>query len=269
MIEEFKKRIKTLPPLPKSFQKILDICNDDNAGVGELAKAIESDPMMVAQILKTANSPLYGFNRQIKTTLQAVSLFGKSMTKSLVMSSTVQGMLKVSVEPYGISPEQFVNISNLQSVIAKAWFKRIAPQKADDLFLCALLQDTGKILISDEVIRRDEVMYFKDDIAMSFDIGAVEMNNFNTTSILITADIFDHWGFEPSIIENIRHSNDPKNAPDEYKQTAWALYIIRTLANPKHQLSEIATQTSLNLAKENGFDEEILKEVISEIQDKM
>lgn len=267
MIEEFKKRIKTLPPLPKSFHKVLQICESDS-GVGELAKAIEGDPMMVAQMLKTANSPLYGFNRQIKTVLQAVSLFGKNMTKSLVASSTVQGMLKVSVEPYSVSPEQFVNISNLQGAIAKAWFKRIAPEKMDDMFLCALLQDTGKILISDEVIRRDEVMYFKEDIAMSFDIGAVEMNNFGTTSVLIAADIFDHWGFEKGIVENIRHSNDPKSAPDELKQTAWALYIIRVLANQKQQLSDLNVQTALNLAAENGFDEQILKEVVEEIKEK-
>ncbi|MDO5046235.1 HDOD domain-containing protein [Campylobacter sp.] len=267
MIEEFKKRIKTLPPLPKSFQKISEICDGDGS-VGELSKAIESDPMMVADMLKTANSPLYGFNRQIKTVLQAVSLFGKSMTKALIMNSTVQGMLKVSVEPYGVSPEQFVNISNLQGAIAKAWFKRVAPDRADDLFLCALLQDTGKILISDEVIKRDEVMYFKDDIAMNFDIGAVEMNNFNTTSILVAADIFDHWRFEANMVENIRHSNDPKNAPDEFKQMAWALYIIRILANQKQQLSELNVQTALNLAAQNGFDEQILKEVIKEIKDR-
>lgn len=265
MIEEFKKRIKSLPPLPKSFEQILAICNSD-AGVGELAKAIEGDPMMVAEILKTANSSLYGFNRQIKSVLQAVSLFGKNMTKSLIINSTAKGLLKVNVSPYGVSSEQFVNISNIQGAIAKNWFKKIAAQNADELFLCALLQDTGKILIADEVIRRDEVAYFKDDIAMSTDIGAVETGYFNTTSILITADIFDHWGFEASIVENIRHSNDPKNAPDEYKNTAWALYIVRALANQKQQLSELGVQTGLNLAEHAGFDAKILESVISELR---
>lgn len=265
MIEEFKNRLKTLPPLPKNFHKITKICDGDG-DISELAKAIEDDPMMVACVLKTANSPMYGFKRQIKNVLQAVSLFGKNMTKSLVVSSSVQGLLKVSVEPYGVSPEQFVEISNLQGAIARAWFKRVVPERMNDLFLCALLQDTGKILISDEVIRRDEVAYFRDDIAMSFDISSVEMNTFGTTSILISAEIFDHWGFESSIVENIRHSNDPKNAPDEFRQMALALYIIRILVNQKQQFSELNIQSALNFASQSGFSEQILKDAIAEVR---
>ncbi|MCD8212828.1 MAG: HDOD domain-containing protein [Campylobacter sp.] len=264
MIDEFKNQIKSLPPLPKSFQKILEVFNGDG-GINELAKVIESDPMMAAEILKTANSPLYGFNRQIKTILQAVGLFGKNMTKALVVNSTAKGLLKVNVEPYGVSPEQFVNISNLQGAIAKNWFKKVAPSKADDIFLCALLQDTGKILIADQIIKRDDVSFFKNDISM-FDISRVEMNNFNTTSILITADVFEHWGFDADIVQTIRHSNDPKNAPDEFKQQAWALFITRVLANQKQQLSELGVQSGLNLAAECGFSEQILKDVIDEVR---
>lgn len=265
MIEEFKKRIKNLPPLPKSFQQILAVCADDDSGVGDLAKVIEGDPMMVAELLKAANSPLYGFNKQIKSVLQAVSLFGKNMTKSLLANSAVKGILKVNVEPYGISPEQFVNISNMQGALARAWFKKIAPEAADDLFLCALLQDTGKILIADEIIRRDDVSFFKSDVMSNFDVSGVEMSNVGTTSILIAADIFDHWGFEPSICQSIRHSNDPKDAPDELSKAAWALFIIRMLINQKQQLSDLAVQNALNLAEQVGFNAQILADTIAEI----
>ena len=266
MIEDIKGRIKNLPPLPKNCQKILDICASDEYGVGDLAKAIESDPMMTAAILKAANSPLYGLNRQIKAVSQGVALFGKAMTKSIVMGSAVLGLFKVNIDPYGIKPEEFVNISNEQAALVRAWFRKVSPPKADDLFLCALLQHTGKILLADEVVRRNDVMFFKNDIELSFNEAQVEMTNFGTTNVLVSAEIFEFWGFEPSLVESIRASNDPQNAPEEYKQSAWALFIVRAMINQKQRLSEQSVQLGLNLCEQAGFDPQILADAVASLK---
>ena len=50
--------IKSLPPLSKTIVDINRVYADNEAGVGELAKVIEPDPMIVANLLKAANSPL-------------------------------------------------------------------------------------------------------------------------------------------------------------------------------------------------------------------
>ena len=55
-------RIKGLPPLPDSVIKIQQICADPNAGVGDLVKVVDKDPLLTANLLKAANSPLYGFS---------------------------------------------------------------------------------------------------------------------------------------------------------------------------------------------------------------
>lgn len=264
MTDELKTRVKSLPPLPESFQKIRQACEGDG-GIDEVAKAIEGDPMVVADLLKTANSPLYGFNRQIKNVLQAVSLFGKTMTKSLVINSTIKGLLKIDVRPYGITPEQFVNISNLQSAIAKKWFKKIMPNLVEELFLCALLQDTGKIILADEIIRENAVDKFKGDLGV-MSVSEAERDYFGTTSVLLTADIFDHWRFEPNMIDFIRHSDDPSAAPDDRQKVAAALYTLRILCGVRDPLSEKNIELAVNTAKNFGFDTQILSDVISEVK---
>ena len=141
MIEDIVDRIRSLPPLPKSFAEVNSVCSNPNSAISDLAKVIESDPMLVANLLKIANSPLYSFQREIKSVLQAISLFGMSTTRSLITSISVKKLLNVDMEPYGITPEEFVHISGLQSTLIMKWYKKIDASKVDELFLAALLRN--------------------------------------------------------------------------------------------------------------------------------
>ncbi|MFZ2891154.1 HDOD domain-containing protein, partial [Sulfuricurvum sp.] len=72
--------IKSLPPLPKTVIEMQRICNNPDSSIHDLVKTVEGDPMIVANLLKAANSPLYSFRRDINNVAQAVGLFGMSMT---------------------------------------------------------------------------------------------------------------------------------------------------------------------------------------------
>ena len=80
------RQIKNLPPLPKSVMEVQKITSDPNASIKDLVKVIKEDPLLTANLLKVANSPLYGFTRQIKTIDQAVALFGMSTVKGFAIS---------------------------------------------------------------------------------------------------------------------------------------------------------------------------------------
>ena len=65
MNDSIYKSIKTLPPLDDTVIKIQQICRDDNSVMSDLIDVIKKDPMLTANILHSANSPLYGFSREI------------------------------------------------------------------------------------------------------------------------------------------------------------------------------------------------------------
>ena len=60
------EKVKAFPPLDDTVSKVMAICNDENGSVGELAKVVQADPMTMANILKAANSPLYGLAERLK-----------------------------------------------------------------------------------------------------------------------------------------------------------------------------------------------------------
>ncbi|HTY20306.1 MAG TPA: HDOD domain-containing protein, partial [Geobacteraceae bacterium] len=63
-----------LPSPPAIAIKILDMVRRDDFSFKELAQIIESDPALVAKILRVANSPYYNFNRRVDNIDMALSV---------------------------------------------------------------------------------------------------------------------------------------------------------------------------------------------------
>ena len=259
--------IKSLPPLPKTIIEVQRIYANPESSIADLVKVIEDDPMIIANLLKAANSPLYSFKKDILSVAQAVALFGMNMTRSIVLGNTVRKLLNVDMEPYAASSEKFAEMSSKQAALIHNWYKKVDRQKADKLFLAAMLQETGKILIASYIIQRDETMTFRSGIEMTYNIAVVEKNYAGETTATITAAIFEHWGFESDFVDMIRYSDDPSSAPDDIKEYATALNIVKTIIPINDPLGEIPINIGLKKASDAGFNHELLEDCVNDMLD--
>ena len=259
--------IKSLPPLSKTITEINRVYADKEAGIGELAKAIAPDPMIVANLLKAANSPLYNFGEEIRNVSQAVTLFGMSMTRSIALGNAVRKLLNVDMQPYGITSDKFAEISGLQATLMTKWYSKIDKEKAEKLYLAAFLQETGKILISSDIIQEDEDISFKSEIELSSNIAQVEKTYVDVTSSEVTAEIFSHWGFDDEFIGMIKYADNPASAPTDIKEFAIALNIVKTILPINKPFSEQAINFGLRRARDAGYDYEILEDSIDDMLD--
>ncbi len=259
--------VKSLPPLSKTILDINAVFADEEAGIADLAKVIEHDPMIIANLLKAANSPLYGFGKEITSVAQAVSLFGMSMTRSIALGNSVRKLLNVDMQPYGITSEKFAEISSMQAALMLKWYKQIDAKKADKLYLASLLQETGKILIASDIIQDDETISFSSEIQTSNNIAMVEKSYVNVSSSEVTAFVFEHWGFSNEFIEMIQYADNPNAAPDAIKEFSIALNIVKTAVPINNPLSEMAINFALKKAHDAGYNHEILEDVIDDILD--
>ncbi|MEA1892746.1 MAG: HDOD domain-containing protein [Campylobacterota bacterium] len=259
--------VKSLPPLSKTILDINKVYADPEAGISDLSKALENDPMIIANLLKAANSPLYGFGKEIKNVAQAVSLFGMGMTRSIALGNSVKNLLNVDMQPYGITSEKFADISSLQAALMLSWYKQLDKEKADKLYLATLLQDTGKILIASDIIQEDETISFASEIEMSNNIAMVEKAYVNVTSSEVTALVFEHWGFSKEFIEMIKYADNPKAAPDNIQEYSTALNIVKTAIPINKPLSEVAINFALKKANDAGYNHELLEDAIDDMLD--
>ena len=123
MIEKIIKKIRSLPPLPESIQKVREVCSDPEGTVKDLIPVIKQDPMFTADILKAANSPLYGFSKQIASIDQAVSLFGMRTIQGFTIAYAMRKSFSVDLSVYGINSNDLTNVATMQNALTSNWGK--------------------------------------------------------------------------------------------------------------------------------------------------
>ncbi|MDQ7043687.1 MAG: HDOD domain-containing protein [Sulfurimonas sp.] len=259
--------IKALPPLSKTIMDINKVYADENSCIADLAKVIEPDPMIVANLIKSANSPLYGFGSQIRNVSQAVSLFGMNMTRSIAVGNSVRKLLNVDMKPYGVTSDDFADVSAKQAKLILSWYNTIDKEKADKLYLAAFLQETGKILISSDIIQEDEDVSFKSEIETTNNVAQVEKSYVGVTASEITAAVFEHWNFDEEFIEMIKYADKPSEAPEDIKEYATALNIVKTIVPINKPFGEGSINFGLRKARDAGYDYEVLEDMLDEILD--
>jgi len=81
------ENLESLPPLPQIAQKILQLRSSPNQNIKSLAKIIELDPSLSAQVIRYAKSSLYGYQGKIVNAESAISrVLGYDTVLNLALS---------------------------------------------------------------------------------------------------------------------------------------------------------------------------------------
>lgn len=223
-----KEKMRQLPALPESAIKLEAIYHDPNSSFDDMVKVLEIDPLLTADILKAANSPLYGFTREINSITQAVGLFGMGTIRGFALAMIVKKSFELNLTPYGISNSQFSDLSKMQNALAVNWYLRKNPKLMELLSPASFLIEIGKVMISQCILDEDKVEAFTAKIKESDSIRSVEQEFCDTTTAEVSADIFNHWKFDEDLINLIRFGGSPEECEsDSLKEAAKVLHVIR------------------------------------------
>lgn len=269
MDENILKKIKALPPLDDTVLKIQSICVDKNSSLADLVKVVESDPMLTANILKSSNSPLYGFSREIKNIAHAVSLFGMATVRGFALSSAIKQNIKIDLDPYHLSNATFLEISTLQSTFMFKWYSKVNKAMLDILQPASFMMEVGKIIIAHELIEQNKTEAFKTALAhikTPHELSILEKEYVGFSNEEITAKIFEQWNLESELVESIKFSNDPFEAQEHIKPFAAALNIVKNSINIFGQLDNTSIDRSLKLLEEYGLTTAPFLETVEHFQ---
>lgn len=272
MNESILKKIKTLPPLDDTVIQIQRIHADENSSINDLTKVVEKDPMLTANILRSANSPLYGFSQEITTIARAISLFGMATIRGFALSSAIRKSFSINLEPYSITGQDFLNISIMQNTLMYHWYSKINPKKLEVLSPASFMLEVGKIVLAHELVENNQDIEFKEKIKKttgSVDLALLETEIFDMTNEEVTAKIFEQWNLETELINSILYSNNPEEAPDHIKEYARALKVVKTAVNIFNQLDDISINNATLLINEYGFDRDTFLMAVSKVKDNL
>jgi len=262
MTDDILKKIKQLPPLPESAMQIEAVYQDPDSSFNDMVKILEKDPLLTADILKAANSPLYGFSREINAINQAVGLFGMGTVRGFALASIVKKSFALDLSPYGINNDMFSALSKKQHGLMTAWCLKTEGRLLGVLSPAAFLVEIGKVLIAQQIMSDNKEEEFRDALKNLKDVEAAEMEILGVNTPEVSATIFEHWRFEAGLVDVIRNCQNPDNAEDEDKKAAQILHVVRVAVpingaitdESKDEARELIAKYDLNL---EAFDKAV------------
>lgn len=247
MTEEILKKIKQLPPLPESAMQIEAVYQDPDSSFNDMVKILEKDPLLTADILKAANSPLYGFSREINAISQAVGLFGMGTVRGFALASIVKKSFSLDLSPYGINNDMFSALSKKQHALVTSWCIRKENKLLGVLSPAAFLVEIGKVLIAQQIIADGKQEEFRDALAELQDVEAAERQVVGVDTPEVSATIFKQWKFEEGLIDVLGHCMEPDKSDSEDGVKPAAILNAVRLAVP---INGVVTDASIAAAKE-------------------
>lgn len=259
------QKVAQLPPLPDSVIKIRGICNDSNAGIKDLSDVVERDPILSAHIMKAANSPLYGFSREIKNISHAISLFGMATVLGFALATTVRQKIKVDLGPYGISPEEFITASQKRSSLMMNWYGRVNRGQAAILTPASFIEGIGMVVVAMEVLTEGKGEGFHKELLSSGDQFATERRFVGAAYPEVSAEVFQFWSFEPTLVEVIRESAVAGSMDKEIRVMGAAMRAVQAAISPSGKVSKTHLAQAREMVERAGMDGRAFEETVKKL----
>lgn len=140
-----------IPPLPDSADRIIKLRVDANAGVEDLAKVVEMDPSLAAQVVSWASSPFYSAPGEIRSIEDAiVRVLGFDLVINLALGLALGKTIALPKDtPQGITP--YWDQAVLTAVTMDRLVKLLPPKSrpaAGLAYLSGLLNNFGYLILA-------------------------------------------------------------------------------------------------------------------------
>ncbi len=139
-----------LPAMPTIAQEVMRLRVDPNAGAAELARVVEQDPSLSAQVISWASSPYYGYQGKIDSIQTAISrVLGFDLVLNLALGISVGKAFNVGNDgPLGLKAywKQSVYCATLCEKLCGFIREKTRPSRGL-IYLAGLLHNFGQLIL--------------------------------------------------------------------------------------------------------------------------
>jgi len=205
-LDRFFSQTSMLPPAPRVVSDLLARLENPNADLKSIANMLSRDPVLVAKILRMANSSYYGVPGTIGSVDDALQLLGLLQVQVIVITCGVAGAFS---NVKGLSLVQFWRASLLAALIARALATRTT-QNPNLAFTAALMHGIGQLLIHSSFPEAGE------ELDKAVDQGDFQGRRMAEHEVLgvdhceIGGELARRWNLPAPIVNAIRYYAEPE-----------------------------------------------------------
>jgi len=225
--KELIHNLGDLPPLPQVATRIIRISADSDTSSEELQRLIRTDQALTAQVLKVANSAMFGRVREVTTLTQAILTLGFFTTRSVALASSVKNLF--SRGPVGVQERIHWEHALVTAITGSAFSKAMGFAAIEEVFLAGLMHDIGKGVLTlkfpegyGALLRRVS--------EQEEDVLSLELDTFGFDHTMVGEALLQSWNLSQSIEAVVRWHHDPLGAAPEHRRLVALVALGNQLA---------------------------------------
>ena len=215
--------LRLLPPFPAIAQRVLALVSHEDVAIRELGDLVKMDPSFSAELLRFANSALFGVSHEVKSVSQAIVLLGLDRVKTMATLVAVNRMIRSSVR---VEALRKVWVHSLVTALIAEEVARVSGLAGDTAYTAGLLHNLGTLgLMSaypEEYSRMLDVTQ-----EFGFDLLQTERDLFDIDHSLAGCYLAQDWDFPDELAAAIAvHHEDPvpqEVSLDNVVKVSWRL----------------------------------------------
>jgi HD-like signal output (HDOD) protein len=146
--EQSLKCLERLPTLSPMTTQLLSRLARRNCDVIELTALVEKDAVLSAQILRLANSAIFGRSQPINSVKHAIAMIGVGAMRKFALGASISNLFSRFRTAPSFSMARFNLHSVATGVLVELISDEIEFEDSNGAFITGLLHDVGKLLIA-------------------------------------------------------------------------------------------------------------------------
>lgn len=207
-LDEIIKTVENIPPYPKVAQAVMTMLQDPNVSALELAKVIQFDQAITANVLRLCNSAFLGLTKKVSSLEEALMVMGHGALRDIVIASSSAQFFKADIKGYDLGQGELWLHAVATAIMSKQLVEYIPSVDAGLAFTTALLHDIGKICLH-HFVKDDFRAIMLKVIKEQSSFVAAEMAIIGTSHADLGAKILEKWKFDPQMVLAVRQHHEP------------------------------------------------------------
>ncbi len=201
-----------LPSLPAVAVQIIDLVQQPDIGLNELAAAVGRDPAMAGKILKTANSSFYAQARTISRVSDALMVLGLRKVKTLALGFSLVDDLRKGGKGGGFDQEAYWQRSLLAAAAARVIATQAGRADPEEAFLGGLMHGLGVLAMNHSLGEEYQAVY--DSAHGDFlRLRRAEQERFGIDHAVVGGALAERWNLPAQLTAALRYHPAPEQAP--------------------------------------------------------